>query len=249
MSQPLVCVCNWSIPGDDADVRFAALRAHCDETHAEYELQDHDLRDYLEALERMEPPPPRLDTIGPIEVHRATPDRIPDTLDYFDTTAFADYPIWAACYCQCHHVAPEEWPSRDRAQNRAGLIERLEAQTTRGYLACIDGKVAGWCNAAERAAYPHYEAVSPPADGRRVGAIVCFVIASPYRRHGVARALLEAAMENFRTGGFDIVEAYPRRETEDSQDAYHGPLKLYLDAGFAQVGEGERWVIVRKELT
>jgi len=46
-----------------------------------------------------------------------------------------------------------------------------------------------------------------------------------------------------------LVEAYPRRQTEGSQDAYHGPLKLYLDAGFAEVGEGERWVIVRKELT
>jgi hypothetical protein len=56
----------------------------------------------------------------------------------------------------------------------------------------------------------------------------------------VARALLQAAMEHFRADGFDIVEAYPRRQTEGSPDAYHGPLKLYLDAGFAEVGGGEK---------
>jgi ribosomal protein S18 acetylase RimI-like enzyme len=246
---PTVCVCNWEIPGDGPEARLAALRIHCDDTHAAYELQDHDLRDYLEALQRMDPPPPRLDAIGPIEVHRATLDRIPDTLDYFDVRAFADFPIWGACYCQCHHVAPAQWPARDRAQNRAGLIERLEGQTTTGYLAYVEGKVAGWCNASERAAYPHYDESRPAADGTRTGAIVCFVIASPYRRHGVARALLEAAVEGFREGGFDAVEAFPRRQTEDNQDAYHGPLKLYLDAGFTEVDEAERWAVVRKELT
>jgi hypothetical protein len=81
MGLPGVCVCGWAIPGNDEEERCAALRAHTNEAHPDYQLQDHQLRDFLGAIERMEPPPPRLDEVGAIEVHQVTPDRLPDFLE------------------------------------------------------------------------------------------------------------------------------------------------------------------------
>jgi GNAT superfamily N-acetyltransferase len=244
MSLPRKCVCGWDIPGDDDEARFAAMRAHSIETHAALELDDYDVRNFLEALDRMDPPGSRLEVVGPIETHRVTPDRIADFLEYFDCRAYADYPIWGACYCMAHHLTDSE--PRTAAQNRAEITSRLESGATTGYLAYVDGLAVGWCNASSRSAYPHYDT---DVAGGRVGAIVCFVVAAPYRRHGVAAALLDAALKGFRSDGFSSVEAYPRRQVDADSSAYHGPLPMYLGAGFAEVGETEHWVVVRKDLT
>jgi GNAT superfamily N-acetyltransferase len=249
MTLPLLCVCGWAIPGADAEARVAAFKAHVDQLHAEYKLQDHDLRDYLDALERLDAPHARFDQIGRIEVNQVSPGRIPDFLDFFDHKAFADYPIWAACYCMAHHVAgppDDEWAERTAAQNRSDMIGRLEAQSTIGYLAYVDGKTAGWCNASSLDSFPLY---NQDGNGREhAAAIACFVVASPYRRHGIATALLAAALDGCRQRGFKTVEAYPVRNPRSDSHAYHGPLQLYLDAGFEEVEEKERWVVVRKRL-
>jgi hypothetical protein len=47
----------------------------------------------------------------------------------------------------------------------------------------------------------------------------------------------------------DVVEAYPNKEPADDASAYHGPLSMYLDAGFEEVGPlGEHLTVVRKAL-
>jgi GNAT superfamily N-acetyltransferase len=244
---PLVCFCGWPIPGNSTEERASAFRSHTDEAHQELRVQDHDVTDYLDALERMDPPGPRRDAIAAVEVSKTTPDRIDDFLDFFDHRAFADYPIWASCYCMFHHVPSADWPSRPAAQNRADIAERLRRGETTGYLAYVDGTVAGWCNASDRALYADYGAEQQ--EDRRVGAIVCFTIAAPYRRHGVAGALLEAAVAGFRADGYDAVEGYPRPNADTDSGSYPGPLQMYLDAGFQQVREEKRWIVVRKDLT
>jgi ribosomal protein S18 acetylase RimI-like enzyme len=92
--------------------------------------------------------------------------------------------------------------------------------------------------------------LQPDGDPRadRIGAIVCFVVAKPHRGLGVAHHLLEAACEGFRQQGFEIVEAYPRKEAQGEAANYHGPLSMYLAAGFVPVRDAEGVVVVRKTL-
>ena len=85
-------------------------------------------------------------------------------------------------------------------------------------------------------------------DADRVGAVVCFTIAEPYRRRGIATALLGAACDGFRAKGLAIAEAYPRTNATDDAHNYHGPLALYLHAGFTVFRECEGLLIVRKSL-
>ena len=77
---------------------------------------------------------------------------------------------------------------------------------------------------------------------------MCFIVAKAYRGTGVARRLLEAACAGFRNQGIDVVEAYPRKDTGDEAANYHGPLAMYLAAGFEPVKEKEGVVTVRKKL-
>jgi len=45
-----------------------------------------------------------------------------------------------------------------------------------------------------------------------------------------------------------MVEAYPRKDIRDEAVNYHGPLAMYLAAGFEPVKEKEGVVTVRKKL-
>jgi hypothetical protein len=66
-------------------------------------------------------------------------------------------------------------------------VEFLRSGRSFGYLAYVDGVPAGWANASTRNHYALYRlgAGAEPADGDLEG-VSCFVIAPPYRRHGLA---------------------------------------------------------------
>lgn len=242
------CFCGAELSAGDREALVPVVLRHFTEDHAELGILEQHVRDYLDAEERLTGGTERLPAIGTVSVHDATPDRLGDVLRFFDHDAFADNPAWASCYCMCHHVSgQDEWMARTAEQNRRDLCGRLEAGTTTGLLAYVDGTPAAWCNGSPRTAFPEYGGRDDHPDDQ-VGSIVCFVVAPPYRRHGLAARLLDEVCRSFERRGLHVAEAYPREPTEGDADAYHGPLSLYLDAGFARVGEGERYVVVQRTL-
>lgn len=240
------CVCGTEIGGDDV---FSALRTHVDAEHAEFGLTDVQLDNFIAASARLPEPGPRLDDIGPVEIHDAGPDRLDDLLAFFDRDGFAGNPIWASCYCvffQNGGSTNQDWVQRTERQNRAELAARIRARTTTGLLAYAGGRPAAWVNASARSEFPAYAGHDGDPDDR-IGSIVCFVVAPPYRRHGLASRLLSAACDAFAERGFPTVEAYPLASTRgDDASAYHGPLEMYLSAGFERVGEVGGALVVRR---
>ena len=184
-----------------------------------------------------------------IDVRPLQPELLSDYLAFFDRDAFADNPRWASCYCFFNHTPREcePWDERTGAQNRADAASWVAAGRMRGYLAYSRGKVVGWCNANLRASYTNLDA-DPELARRRVGAITCFVIAKACRGRGIARRLLAAACAGFEREGMDFIEAYPRKDANGEAANYHGPLAMYLAAGFVPVAENQGVVVVRKRL-
>jgi ribosomal protein S18 acetylase RimI-like enzyme len=171
-----------------------------------------------------------------------------DYFRFFDGEAFSDNPGWASCYCYFPHAphATEKWDERTGAQNRQAVGEIIAGGTQRGFLAYVDGKVVGWCNAGLHSTFTTLDpeqAGTPPT-----GSIVCFVVSPAYRRRGVARELLAAVLDGFRRDGIRVVEAFPRMQASNPAEHYHGPLELYLRAGFTLVGERNGIGLVRMEL-
>jgi GNAT superfamily N-acetyltransferase len=187
-----------------------------------------------------------------IEIKSLSASLLDDYLDYFDHTAFADNPDWAGCYCYFYLAdeSEQDWETRTAEQNRRAVGDLIAGGRMYGYLAYVDGKVAGWCHAGPKAYFPGLMADRDLAepDVAQTGSIVCFNVAPAERRRGIAGALLEAACQGLAALGLKVAEAYPRPEVSGDAAHYHGPLQMYLRAGFEIHRECPTYQIVRRAL-
>ena len=244
--------CDAVFESDDLDSLIDAVVAHGHQMHAwpypEEVVRDY-AQNYAEATVRLTGSTDRLSEIGHITIHPVTDRRIDDWLRFFDHDAFAGNPSWASCYCLEPHVPPTpERPERAWREVRAAMVKRLSSGTTFGYLAYVDDRPAGWVNASLRSDYGLYRLVDP--DGPRPSTVIgvsCFVIAPPFRRHGVASALLDRVIGDASSRGASWIEAYPHNEPEAS-DAGHfrGPRSMYDARGFVPVEVRDGYTVMRR---
>ncbi len=172
-----------------------------------------------------------------------------DYLKFFDNYAFIDNPHWSSCYCYFPH-APHEictWKERTAEENRHAVSNLIMNNKMHGYITYHNGKPIGWCNAGPRinmTITPDYEELETD----KIGSIVCFIIAKAYRRKGISRLMLDAACNGFKAHGFKYAEGYPIKNVEGEAANHHGPLELYLSAGFTQYATEDDTIIMRKLL-
>jgi GNAT superfamily N-acetyltransferase len=185
-----------------------------------------------------------------IVVRKLSPDMLDDFLAFFDRDAFTDNPDWAFCYCQCFYLDHSKivWKDQTAEENRARAQELIPSGGMQGYLAYIEDRPVGWCNAAPWSMLKalHDE---PCLMADKTGVITCFVVSEPYRGQGVATALLQAACDGLRDEGLEYAEAYAKADAEGPAENHSGPQSMYLAAGFEiQDTDDDGMVTVRKRL-
>jgi GNAT superfamily N-acetyltransferase len=247
--------CDATIEAEDPEAIADAYIAHVAEVH-EWSYPEEALRNYArnyaEARERITGSTEWLPEIGEIEIHPVAESRVSDWLDFFDFDGFAGNPDWGSCYClEPHDPPPEEMPERLWTHNRNTMAGRLRDGRAFGYLAYVDGKVAGWVNASSNADYTEFlrkaDPQGPPSES--VIGVSCFVIAPPYRRHGVAAALLDRVLADAPDRGAFWVEAYPKNDPEDGDaESFRGPRSMYEARGFEPAHQRERDTVVRRRV-
>jgi GNAT superfamily N-acetyltransferase len=246
--------CAALIEAVNADAAEDAFVAHGRDSHSwrypEEAIRNY-ARNYAEATERLSRETERWAEIGAVAVHAMTPERLEDWLSFFDHEAFAGNPGWASCYCLEPHVpAPPEQPERPWRATRATMVQRLRDGSTFGYIAYVDGRPAGWVNASKRSEYGLYQLVDPggPEPASVIG-VSCFVIAPPFRRHGVASALLDRVIAKAAERGAAWVEGYPHNKAEEN-DAGHfrGPRSMYEARGFQAVEVQGNYTVMRRRV-
>jgi GNAT superfamily N-acetyltransferase len=239
-------MCGTALAAADLPEYGEVFLAHVRADHADLPFPDSAVRNYGEGLARMTGPSERLDTIGTVAVHRVTEDRIDDFLRLFDTDVAVGTPQNSGCYClEPHEVGPNapkpafgHWSER-----RAAMVERLRAGTTYGYLAYVDGRPAGWCNASMRGDYALFR--RDDAEDASTVAVSCFAIAPPYRGHGVSRVLLGRVLADAGARGAAAIEAYPLNEGVGFS-GFRGPPPLYETSGFTPVEVRQHDTVVRR---
>jgi len=187
--------------------------------------------------------------VSPIDVKPLSAARKDDYLDFFDKRAFTDNPRWAGCYCffPYHDPAKTHWPERTGEENRNAICACIDAGAAMGYLAYVDRRVVGWCNAAPRRLYPMLRDETA-SEASQTGTIFCFIVAPESRGRGVAAALLDAACAGLAGRGMRVVEARPVKNAVTAAANHLGPLAMYLAAGFSIVHADKEEVYVRKRL-
>jgi GNAT superfamily N-acetyltransferase len=246
--------CDASIEADGADDVVEAFVVHGQERHHTWLYPEEAIRNYArncaEASERLTGGTERLSEIGDVTVHPVSEDRVGDWLRFFDHEAFCGNPDWASCYCLEPHVPGTPELERPWRETRAAVAERLRCGGTFGYLAYVDDRAAGWVNASFRSDYGLYRLVDPggPEPSSVIG-VSCFVIAPPFRRHGIASTLLDRVIADAPARGASWIEGYPYNAPEAS-DAGHfrGPRSMYDARGFVPITVRERDTVVRRSV-
>jgi len=242
--------CDTLIEAEDSVAVASAFVAHGQEKHSwsypEEAIRNY-ARNYADATERLTGDTERLAEIGDVAVFPVSEDRVDDWLRFFDHDAFAGNPDWASCYClEPHLPATPELPESAWRDRRATMGRRLRGGTF-GYLAYVDGRTAGWVNASLRSDYGLFQFIDPEGlEPRSVIGVSCFVIAPPYRRHGVASALLDRVIADASARGASWVEGYPHNERKGN-DAGHfrGPRAMYEARGFQPVAVEQSYTVMR----
>ncbi len=168
-------------------------------------------------------------------------------------------PRW--CWCQFWRLRSKDFSTLKVPQLRDRLHAQAESDLPPGLVALEGDRAVGWTSVAP---LDHYERVVhskviPRVDDRPVWSIVCFAVSQTARRRGVARALLDAAIEFARSRGATALEAYPLAlepgQTIDANAVYTGTLSMFERAGFRVVADrasdpssSKRRVVVRREL-
>ena len=147
------------------------------------------------------------------------------------------------CWCMYYRVTGKgayTRPSESQRQLAHDALQALAAQDPPPGLIGYHGDTpVGWVSLGPREDYaklrrsPAMKAV----DDAAVWSIVCLVVPSAYRRQGVARALLEGAVDYARQRGVRLVEAYPvDKEKGGAPEApWFGSLAMFDELGFKEV--------------
>jgi GNAT superfamily N-acetyltransferase len=175
-------------------------------------------------------------TMGELEFHPLTRDRLPDLANLFGQ---GGDPKW--CWCSFFRVRNADFAHATADTNRQVLERAVETTAADGrnpgLIAYRDREPIGWVSLGPRDDYERlkHSKILAPIDDRPVWSIVCFVVSRTARKQGVAQALLDAAVDYVRQHGATLLEAYPV-ETEGARvpaaHAYKGTLSMFERAGF-----------------
>jgi ribosomal protein S18 acetylase RimI-like enzyme len=167
-----------------------------------------------------------------------------------------------ACYCRYHHFDGDKnaWLARlfhEPEQNEREFLAGAASKRLSGMVALTDdGTALGWLKISEHQALRKlydqklYRGL-PCFGGAREGvfAVGCFLVDEGFRRRGIARTLLRAALAQVRAEGGRAVEAFPRgAEGVPEAELWTGPARLFLSEGFEVVNDFHPYPVLRKTL-
>ncbi|SFS08908.1 L-amino acid N-acyltransferase YncA [Agrococcus baldri] len=190
-----------------------------------------------------------------VEVHPATADRF-EAVGAILAPKSAD---GRACWCLSYRLPNAEFREMHGPAALARLRRFADEGTPPGVVATVDGEPAGWCSVAPRTSHHRltHSRTIPVVDDVPVWSIVCIVVRPQFRRQGMARRLLEGAIDYARAAGAPMLEAYPV-DPEGARVspalAYVGTTGLFASVGFERIVATDsksaglqRW-LMRREL-
>lgn len=168
---------------------------------------------------------------GEMTCRPLTPVRFPDM-----EAVFGERGTPRRCFCMFWR-RPSGGFGDDR-DNRDRFADRVADGRPAGLLGYVDGRPVGWVQVGPRREFPTIlrSRLLKPPDDVEPWTINCFVVAVGFRRKGIGRGLLAAAIAYARHEGARVIEAYPvDGHRSGSGDLYTGTLSMFRPHGFVEV--------------
>ena len=174
-------------------------------------------------------------TLRRLEFHPVAPERWPDFEKLFGPRGAV-----AGCWCMWFRLKRSEFDEKKGAGTQRMMKKLVNAGDAPGILAYDGDEPVGWCSIAPRSEFDslNRSRTLKPVDEQPVWSIVCFFIAKGYRRSGMTRKLIEAAVEYAKAQDAKIIEAYPIEPKKDDVPvfyAYTGFASTFRKLGFKEV--------------
>lgn len=194
-----------------------------------------------------------------VVIKELSPELLNDYLYFFENVAHTDNKEWDRCYC-LNYCSDDQskikgYTEFDADARRKYAVEYVKSGIIKGYLAYINGQVAGWCNVNDKkdchkcfGNFFIYGNTKIAEDDSKILSLFCFTVAPDFRGKHIATMLLNRVIDDAKKRGYDYIEGYPEKGEVDQYYNYCGPEKLYKNAGFTLWGSTEKRNIMRKKL-
>jgi GNAT superfamily N-acetyltransferase len=165
----------------------------------------------------------------------ATPDRWRDVED-----VFMDCGDGRKCWCAYWYLPNKAFKDGWGTTNRDYLHDLVISGAVPGVLGYVGGDVAAWVSVAPRGQFDRLNRSRSfaPVDEVPVWAVNCFIVKKKFRRKGMMRHMVGAAIEFVRARGGNVLEAYPfesNRKAIPDYDLFAGSGAAFRENGFTEV--------------
>lgn len=181
-----------------------------------------------------------------LRFREVTPETWPDLERLFEGRGGPKY-----CWCMVWRDMPaEDRRSGGGPARKRSLESAVKSGMPVGIVGYMDGEPVAWCSIAPRPTY-RKGLGGVDVEGQDPGAVwslACFFIQRQLRGDGLARQVLEAAVEHARMNGAASVEAYPV-DPDSPSYRYMGFVEMFAGRGFRELGRaGSRRHVMRIDL-
>ena len=137
------------------------------------------------------------------------------------------------CWCMYWRIG-SAYRKRAPEENMRDFHAVVEAGPPPGLVAFAADSAIGWCQVTPQNALPAMAKAKEigPADDMGIWSLSCIYVRKGWRRKGVARALVEAAVEFARDFGAPALEAYPLDAKLTNSASFTGFVSTFERAGF-----------------
>ena len=176
-----------------------------------------------------------------IVFHEVDRDRWTDLERLFESRGGPKY-----CWCMVWRSMPKGTSRSDAEAKKASLHQRVYDDVPVGILGYVDAEPVAWCSIAPRNTYRDLKGkIDPAQELDSVWSLVCLFVPRRLRQRGIAGSLIEAAVEQARSKGASVVEAYPV-DPDSPSYRFMGFRSSFESAGFRKVGNaGSRRHVMR----
>ncbi len=168
-----------------------------------------------------------------LTVHPLTPELWPALEELF-----GDHGASNGCWCMYWRIG-SAYHKRPREKNRVAFHTIVDEGPPPGLLAFHGDRPVGWCQLTPRADLPwlNRTKVLQPVDNKPVWSVSCFYVRAGFRRQGVMKALIQAAVMEAKRQGAPALEAYPidTDQPDSSRNVFTGSAAVFAHAGFKVV--------------